>query len=322
MRFLLTITILFSLAVVANGQSFSTEPIRKVTLPLEVRQELSASYEIPDEIKGKVWNRWTSENFTVLSLNDTQAQYLHKHLELVKVWVFSRWGLYDMPFSAECKLICVDDPELYEKMFKINSTQVEIRRQNSGPDSQNDWENKIEESVIFVLINDDPSRTIPLPLTEVCLAEFARNYQQQFPWWAVRGMSLLNGSLDQIRSNFNEFVPVVTQNRNVYFTKGLFNMTKDKYVVLDEAHKHLYDQCAMTLCLMLRKEFGQNLFHKFLNKSSIVSSDDALVDVLGFQGNDDFDRTFRRYMIDLMNDVKNNKTPNSYLQIQEAGLDD
>jgi hypothetical protein len=308
MKFLLSSLLFLALSVVTTRQSFGeTEPIRKVTLPVEVREEL-LTLNIPDAIKGKVWNRWTSDNFTVLSLNDTQAQYLHKHLELVKVWVFSRWGLYDVPFSAECKLICVDDPELYEKMFKINSTRVEIRRQ----------EDRIEESVIFVLINDAPSHTIPVPLTEVCLAEFALRYQQNFPWWAYRGMSLLNGALDQIRSSLDEFVPTVEQNKKAYFSEGLLSMTKEAYLKLDDDKKRIYDQCAMVFCLMLRQEFGQNSFHHFLNKSTHTSGSDALVDILGFEGNEDFDRTFRRYMIDLMRDIKDNKTPDGYLQIHEV----
>lgn len=306
MRLLLSSLILIALSV----SCFGDEPIRKVTLPLEVRAELS---EVPDAIKGKVWNRWTSENFTVLSLNDTQAQYLHKHLELVKVWVFSRWGLYDVPFTAECKLICVDDPELFKKMFKIDGTRVEIRRESS---------NKIDESVIFILINDDPSHTIPVPLTEVCLAEFALRYEQsEFPWWAVRGMSLLNGSLDQIRSSLHEFAPAVEQSQRVYFSDGLFEMNKQTYMELNDDKKRIYDNCAMVFCLMLRQEFGQKSFHLFL-KGSVDGSDNEVVEILGFDNNDDFDRTFKRYMIDLIRDIKANKTPDSYLQIQQADQPD
>ena len=262
MRFLLSSLLLFVLSVPCFGE---TEPIRKVTLPMEVKTELETS-DVPEEIKGKVWNRWTSDNFTVLSLNDTQAQYLHKHLELVKVWVYGRWGLYDVPFSAECKLICVDDPELFKRMFKIDRTRVEIRR---------NAENKIEESIIFVLVNDSPSHTVPVPLTEVCLAEFAQKYGQRFPWWAYRGMGLLNGALDQIRSTLNDFVPAVEQNQKVYFSDGLLNMTKDEYLKLDDEKKRLFDECAMVFCLMLRQEFGQNAFHHFLNKAVTVSGNDA-----------------------------------------------
>jgi len=307
MKFLLTSLLLLAFSVPCFGQ---TEPIRKVTLPLEVQENLELEIsEVPDEIKGKVWNRWTSDNFTVLSLNDAQAQYLHKHLELVKVWVFSRWGLYDVPFSAECQLICVDDPELFKKMFKIDSTRVEIHRAPDG---------SIDRAIIFVLINDAPSHTIPVPLTEVCLAEFAQRYEQDFPWWAYRGMGLMNGALDQIRSSLNEFAPVVEQNENVYFSEGLLNMTKTEYMRLDDDKKRLFDQCAMVFCLMIRQEFGENNFHHFLNKSVSVSGNDALIDVLGFEDNEDFDRTFRRYMVDLARDITAGDTPDSYLQIQEA----
>ncbi len=101
------------------------------------------SSTVPKEIEGKQWNRWTSKNFTVLALDDTQAKYLHGHLEEIKSWSLARWGLYDIDFSVECKLICVSDPALFEKLFKIKQTRVEVRRENG----------KIKENVIFLLAN-------------------------------------------------------------------------------------------------------------------------------------------------------------------------
>jgi hypothetical protein len=283
------------------------EPIRKVSLPLEVRYELRTS-DVPREIEGKVWNRWTSENFTVLSLSDIQAQYLHKHLELVKVWTFSRWGLYDTDFSAECKLICVDDPALFEKMFKLTRSKVEIRLDSDG---------EIKETVIFLLVNEAPSHTVPVPLMEVCLAEFSQKYDANFGMWAYRGMSLLNAPLDQIREDIYDFAPLVAANKPIFFGSGLFTMGRDQYSKSEEERQELYDMSAMIFCLMVRKEFGQDKFHWFLRRSSADGVETALKEVLGFDGIDDFDRTFRRYMIDLTRDVRSNKTPDSYLQIRE-----
>ena len=288
-----------------NG-SYGTEPIRKVTLPMEVREELQVNISVPPEIEGKVWNRWTSENFTVLSLNDIQAQYLHKHLELVKVWVFSRWGLYDLPFAAECKMICVDEPDLFFKMFKIRESRVEIRRDDQG---------RIKEAVIFLLINDAPSHTVPTPLTEVCMAEFSQAYKQDTPWCLVRGMALLNGALDQIRGDISEFFPIVEQNKPVYFLNGLFGISKKKYAELTPENKRIFDQCSLTLCLMLRKEFGENKFHWFIKTASEQNAEQAAKEILKFQSAADFDKTFRRYMIDITRDVTTNKTPDEYLQI-------
>lgn len=290
------------------GTAYGEEPIIKVELPTEVRQELRVVH-VPEEIKGKVWNRWTSDNFTVLNLNDVHAQYLHKHLELVKVWAVSRWGLYDAPFSAECKIIGVDDPNLFEKMFSIDRSKVEIRRDTNG---------KIQQSVIFVLTNDVPSRTIPIPLTEVCLAEFAQRYNVQLGLWAYRGMAVLNGDLEQIRENLLYLLPMIEGNSPIYFSEGLFKMTAEQYKTLSEDKRKLYDACSTMLCLMIRKEFGQDKFHWFLKKSSEVNAEAAVVEVLEFNDCADFDRTFKRYIVDLMRDLRQGKTPDQYLQIRES----
>ena len=302
MRFLQIPILLIALSSYCVAQ----EPIRKVSLPIEVKHELLTS-DIPSEIEGKVWNRWTSENFTVLSLSDIQAQYLHKHLELVKVWAFSRWGLYDVDFSAECKLICVDDPTLFEKMFKLKRSKAEIRRVDG----------RIKESVIFLLVNDAPSHTVPVPLMEVCLAEFAQKYNANFGVWAYRGMSRLNGPLDEIREGIYDFAPIVENNKPIFFGEGLFTMSHASYLRAEEDRRDLYDMSAMIFCLLVRKEYGQDKFHMFLKRSSEDGAEIALKEVLGFESMDDFDRTFRRYLIDLTKDVRVDKTPDSYLQIRE-----
>ena len=281
--------------------------IQKVSLPVEVKFELRTS-NIPQEIEGKVWNRWTTKNFVVCSLDDRQAQYLHKHLEFVKAWAFSRWGLYDLDFSAECKLICVNDPALFEKMFRIKDTKVEIRRDASG---------KIKESVIFLLINDSPSHTVPVPLTEVCVAEFAQKYNTNFGLWAYRGMSHLNGSIDQIRSDLSQLVPMVKGNQPLYFSKGLLEMTPADYDKLTDGQKDLYDQCAMMFCLLVRKELGQDAFHHLLKKTAEASGETAIKEILKFDNYAHFDRTFKRYMLDLTEDISKGETPDHYLQIRE-----
>lgn len=291
------------------GPAFAQESIIKVSSPREVRAEVAKAQGLPKELEGLVWNRWTSKNFVVCSLNDPQAQYLNKHLELVKGWVFARWGLYDIDFSAECKLICVDDPALYKKLFNLDRTRVEIRRDDSG---------KIRETVIFLLIDGPPSQTVPVPLTEVCMAEMAQRHNSRFPLWAVRGMSRLNGTLGQIRSQINDLKAIIDRNDPVYFSKGLMEMDAEQYAKLDDSKKRLYDDCAMALCLMARKEFGQNAFHHLLKGASDGHPEQSLKTVLKFQGYDTFDRSFKRYLSDLTAGVASGKTPDSYLQIIEA----
>lgn len=302
MKFLQTLAIIFLMAT----PCLAAEPIQKVRLPLEVKVEMRSS-TVPKEIEGKQWNRWTSKNFTVLSLDDVQAQYLHRHLEQIKSWILARWGLYDVDFSAECKLICVDDPALFEKLFKIKDTRVEVRRENG----------KIKETVIFLLLNGPPSQTVPVHLSEVVVAEFAQKYNANFGWWTYRGMSLLNGTLDQIRSELRDLKPLLENNKPLYFSEGLLTMTREQYYQLSEENRRLFDKSAMCFCLLLRKEFGQDKTHFFLKKSSDANGEAALKEVLGFKdGYDQFDRSFKRYMIDITRDVLSGKTPDHYLQIR------
>jgi hypothetical protein len=223
MRFCWVLLLLLAMTVSSQGQE-----IVKVTKPPEVIAEVVASPGLPKELEGLQWNRWTSKNFTVVALNDAQAQYLHKHLEMVKGWCLARWGLYDIDFSAECKVIGVDSPALFKKLFNLDSSRVEVRRDSNG---------KIKESVIFLLMNDSPSKTVPVPLTEVCLAEFAQKYDTKVAFWAQRGMGLLNGSLDQLRGRVIELKPYLDRNDPIFFSSGLMEMDFAGYQKLDTSQE-------------------------------------------------------------------------------------
>lgn len=261
---------------------------------------------IPKEIQGLQWNRWTSKNFVVLSLDDKQGQYLHKNLELVKTWTLSRWGFYDVDFSAECKIICVTDPALFLKMFHLKQTKVEIHRTNEG---------KIKSSVIFLLLDDLPSKTVPGPLTEICLSEFSQKYNINFDWWVYRGVVLLNGSVGQIKSQIIGMKQHLERDDPIFFSKSLLEMSKERYLQSPEETRLLFDKSALLFCLLLRKEFGQDQFHAFLKKSK--EPELAIKSVLGFKDYADLDRTFKRYMVDITRDIRNSRTPDHYLQIIE-----
>lgn len=304
-RFLMTLLLLVIFACPVYGQ----EQIIKVLNPEEVSIEVKKSQGLPKELEGLSWNRWTSKNFVVCSLNDPQAQYLNKHLEFVKVWIFSRWGMYDIDFSAPCKLICVDNKDIYKKLFNLTSTKVEVRKNADG---------KITETVVFLLIDGPPSHTVPIPLTEVCLAEFAQKYNANFGIWVSKGMSNINGTLEQIRDRILDIKPRLEKNEPLFFSKGILELDNDQYNALPDDKKQLYDNCATIFTLMIRKEFGQERYLKFLQKTSEEAPEEAIKKVLMFGGYDEFDRVFKRYMVDLSNDVLNGKTPDDYLQIKEV----
>jgi hypothetical protein len=299
---------IFALVFLFCCPVFGQGEITKVYSPQEVSVEVNNSKGIPKELEGLSWNRWTSKNFVVCSLNDIQAQYLHKHLELVKVWAFSRWGLPDHDFPTQCKLICVDDKDLYRKLFNLERTKVEIRR---------DDRDKIKETVIFLLIDGPPSQTVPIPLTEICLAEFCQKNNVKFNLWTYKGMSNLNGSMEQIRSRVVELKSHLDENDPLFFSKGIMELEASQYTQLSEEKKRLYDNCCTMFCLMIRKEFGQDVYLNLIKEAPVMTAEEAIKSSLKFESYDKIDRTFKRFMIDLSNDVVDGKTPDSYLQIKE-----
>jgi hypothetical protein len=301
--------LLFVAAFLLASMCCAQERPKKVSLPLEVKEEMKCSFRDP-AIEGKSWFRWTSDNFVVCSLNDTHAQYLHSRLERVKDWAFSRWGLYGMDFAAECRLICVDDPVLFKKLFNLDETKVEIRRDDNG---------KIEISVIFMLINSNPSAVVPVPVTEVCYAEFEQKYNSRFSWWAVRGMSLLNGSVVSINRRLLALGNDLSQNKPMYFSQSLMATNKSEWEQLSMDKRSVFDRNAMAFCLLLRKEFGQSKLHWMINKTANGNDGEAaLRELLDFKSYSEFDQSFKRYMEDLTRDVASGKTPMSYLQIEAA----
>lgn len=286
---------------------FATEAFAKiepVVLPMEVTAEMKLSPD-DDLIKDKIWNRWTTHNFVVCSLSNAQAKYLHDHLEGIKTWLYQKWGLYDINFDAECKLICVDDANLFQKLFRMDSSAVEIRRNADGT---------IKESVVFLLLNDAPSRTVPMALTEVCLAEFEQEYNVRFGWWVHRGMAMLNGTISNIRKNIDAQMTVLERQEPTFFSRSLLETTEEAYKGFDPQKRAMYDRVAMIFCLMLKKEFGTTKFQEMMKETAVgTKPEQALSSVLSFKSYDEFDVSFKRYMKDLIEDVINKKTPDSYL---------
>lgn len=260
----------------------------------------------PDIIKGKTWNRWTSNNFTVLALTDDQGKYLKNNLEGVKAWVLTRWGLNDIKFDVEVKLWCVEDRELFEALYpSLDGSKVEVRRENG----------KVKVIEAFLLLDGQPSKVLTSPMTEICLALFEEKHNVKFGWWAHRGMNLLNGSESQIKSRLRELSPKMVGNTSVFLSKTMLTTSKEDYVKLKPQEKVLFDNEAVVLCLLLRKEFGQDRMLHFLKQGS----EKGLQAVYGFRSYDHFDASFYRYMKDLVGDVVAGKTPAHYLLIQKAG---
>ncbi len=251
------------------------------------------SIQLPEELKNKQWNRWTTKNFVICSINDGQAQYLHSNLEKIKEWLLTRWGFENFDFKYECRLICVDDPVLYKKMFGIDKSKVEFK------------DNLV---VIFLLLNDKPAKTVPLPLTEACLVQLEKSNNIKFPLWFHRSMALLNGSISDIRNDLTILKSDIDKDTPMFFGDDLLKMTEDKFIKLAPEQQALFDRNSLAFTLMVRKELGQAKLIDCLKTGQISDFTPAQLDIV-----------FKNYMVDLTNDIvgaSKKMTPDSYLQIK------
>jgi hypothetical protein len=284
------IVCLFSAAAIGQEKVFfKTLPVPSGTTP-------STDPSIPTI----GWNRWTTKNFTINSIDIDQGEYLFNNIESMKTWCLERWGLPDIQFSAECRIFCAPNVDMMKKLFNLDRTCGGVKQVDG----------KLVISYLWVVIDGKPTEVIPSPLTIICLKEF--NYQNRLNigWWLYKGMSVLNSSIPQIKNN----VVLASQNKTPFSSKSFFSATEDDMRKATLEQKQLFDAQAATMCLLIRKEYGQKKFLLFLRNSN---SEHVVKEYLGFTNLETFDITFHRFKDNLANDISQNRTPDSYLQIEK-----
>lgn len=290
--------VLLLLPSIVEAQSFNQVGSAEVLQPFGAPAD-------PD-IQGLVWNKWTTENFTILSLDKAQGKSLFDNIENIKTWTVHRWGLRDVKFSAECRVFCVSTKDLLKKLFNLDSSHGEVRKNNGS----------IEISALWLVLDENPAKTIPPALTYVVLSEIEQQGNTEFGMWAKRGISFLNSTRSQIRTNFQELQTQLDGNQELFFSNGLFGITEDQFFSLSSDKKELFDIEAGILCLLLRKEFGQdNLLLFFQTKQS----EEDLSRQYGFSDYQQFDATFKRYMTYLIQDAVSGRLPDTYIDINNKG---
>jgi hypothetical protein len=266
-------------------------------LPTPTGVEKSSDPSIP-----KIgWNRWTTANFTILSIDLNQGDYLSNNIEQMKSWCLERWGLQDVKYNTECRIYCVPDRETMQRLFNISEPRAEVK---------NDL-NKNTVNYLWLVLDGKPAEVIPAALTLVSLREYEAATKSKIGWWAHRGISDLNLSIPQIKNNIVFSEPFIENDDKMFFTKSLVTVTEDTWRKLTPEQQKLYDSEAASLCLMIRKEYGQNIFLSSLG----MSNEKAVKEILGFSNFTSFDITFKRFLVNIVKDVKDGRTPDNYLQI-------
>jgi len=191
---------------------------------------------------------------------------------------------------------------LMQKLLKLDRSRVEIKRRG-----------KIEISIAWLLLDDIPLKTVPIPITEICLAEMAQKYNNKLSFCLLRGMCLLNGTAGQVRVE----LATLAKTKKFYLSEDMFKMTLEQWNKLPQEDRGTYDGECVVLCLLLRKEFGETKFHQFLSlESKNQTPETILKSVYEFRDYKQFDASFTRYTRDLCSDIVSGKTPDSYLEIK------
>lgn len=253
------------------------------------------------EIKNLVWNRYITNNFTILSINDDQGYWMKNNIENIKSWCLTRWGLPDVKFSKECRVFCVPNSAMLKKLFNLDSSKMEIRTKDGS----------LEITAMWLALDEKPSNLIPVQVSEIIFTEFEYANKFKFPLWAKKGMALMNSSIADIK---NEFISL-SDAKNV--VENILNMSQDQFDKLTFDKKNQFIKQSAALILMIRKEFGEVKLHSFLKVSYQNGSLEALQKVLGFSGYSDFEKTYLRYTNGLSKDISQKATPDSYLQIKK-----
>ncbi len=257
------------------------------------------------ELKDLRWNRWTTNNFTILSIDSNQGEWLYKNIEQVKTWGLTRWGFPDFKYTAECRIMCVPNKTLMKKLFNIEESMFEPRYKDG----------KLEMTVLWLVLDDVPRNTIPQYVTEASFYQYEAATNTKLNMFACRGMALLNSPTSFVRNQLGQLSNYLAKDEKMYFSEALMTMTRDTYKKESVENQKLFDTEVMALCLLLRKEFGEAKLQGFLRLASRNGTEQALRTVYGFSGYQHFDNSFRRYMKDLSSDILQSRTPDSYLDI-------
>lgn len=253
------------------------------------------------EFKDLVWNRYTNGNFTILSIDQSQGLWLSQNIDKYYDWTLRRWGFSPKSPSKEIRIFCVNEKSLFKKMFNLEQSTFEIKK---------------ELIVLWVLIEKSPME-ISNDITLVAIEEFENKHNVNFGWWFKKGCSILNGSLSEIK-DINKINSRLKADEQIFGSKEMFTLKEDDYQKLSSDSKTIYDQQAMILCLMMRKEFGEAKLQGFLRLSDKNDTQNVLKLIYKFNDYKHFDKQYIKYMKELSADIINNKTPDFYLEVNEV----
>ena len=247
--------------------------------------------EVVSKKENFTWNKWETDNFIILSIEKDHGLSLKRSIESIKDEHSERWGLAKSNLNAKCKLICVRDAEMLKKFFGVDSPRAEIRKDESG---------KISTSAIW--LDSKSIQELPSLVAFICASDGSLGANRLY---IQRGISLLSLPPEKVKSE-------LSQAGTVNFSE-ISSCSSDKWFGLPPQERS--DRKSALVCLMLRKEFGQERFLSFLYSAQ---NQEAIGGVYGFKDASEFNSTLNRYSENIGRDIGKGATPDSYITIKGA----
>ncbi len=267
--------IIFSFLCFFGTFSFAQE----ISVPSPV-VAIEAAPDLPDDLKGLVWNKWDTDNFIIISIDKNQGLYLKNNLEKIKSHLLSSWGFKDFRFTGECKIVCVSDKKLLKRIFRLDSPRFEIKQNENGKTSYAIW---------FSL---DDNNIPTSELMQLCLFQLENYYKHDFLLFCEKGISFLSNS-----SNIKKRL-LSNKLSSISFEDLLKENKEDPD----------FDIKSAVVCLLMCKEYGKNNFINYLKTKNTAE--------FGINDTNKFNQIINRYYKNLIDDLQNNRTPEDYLTIK------
>lgn len=227
------------------------------------------------DLEGLVWNKWDADSFVVISLDESRGKSLTREAESIRRAALSRWGLPPQRTSP-CKLVLVPDAPMLRRLFGLSDPRCEVRVSGTSPPDSAIW------------IDDDRISLLPSLMLECELA--AGNFKP----FARRGVPVLERPAAHVRSELLASAD--------YPLSKVLSPPKEPSDAVELARN------SALACLLVRREFGAKAFFYAARGDS-----PEIHESLGFASAQDLERTYGRYRKNLIDDLKNGRTPDEYL---------
>lgn len=287
-----TFFLIFALFLLAIGVSFGGDFVdsNHLVLPKTV------NFLDEENYKNLQWNRYTTKNFTIISIDNNEGKWLSNNLDGIKEKCINRWGITNSELSAECRIMVVNNKELFKKFFNLSDSRVEFRKKD----------NKTDIIGVWLCIENHNHEDLEKVISQICFQDIL-NKKGLNKKFLEEGISLLAQNPQSIKELL----------KNVSADISIINKTDDEYKKLPEEDKRNFQVNSAAICLMLKKEFGEKNFLKlmFFKDSDNISQ---ILSVYNYKDKDELEKTFKRYCSDLKKCIEKNQINDRYLKAERS----